>query len=174
MVQPAGYTGLRIEPVIAKSTKPRAPRRSVTDSMPTTAEKLWSAKTRGILEFEPMPPTAVMPVGGVRVVAGPDGGNGRFEVYLKQAKVVARLEAEGFETVGPYRWFLERKPGVATPEQKMLDRALTPEQRAEIKLSRLAALQRKHAAAEARQERKWFPNLLGKMDDGSESEDGGD
>ena len=121
------------------------PRRSVTYSMESPAEQLWSAKTRGILDFEPIEPIKdVMPVGGVGVVAGPSGGNGRFEAYLKQPVVVERLEAEGFEPAGPgapHRWFLVRKPGVATPADKALARSLTPEQRARIEASRQAALE---------------------------------
>ena len=127
----------------------RGKRRSVTDSMESTAEQLWSAKTRGILDFEPIAPIKdVMPVGGVGVVAGPDGGRGRFEAYLKQPAVVERLEAEGFELAGPgapHRWFLVRKPGVATPADKALARSLTPEQRARIEASRQAALEKRQS-----------------------------
>ena len=136
----------------AIAKKPRAPRRSVTATMATTAEQLWSATERGILDFEDVSPMAGMPAGGVGVIAGHNGGKGRFEAYLKQPTVVARLEAEGFEQAGssaPHRWFLVKKPGVSTPAEKALSRSLTPAQRDQIEASRLAALERKHAAEEA-------------------------
>ena len=135
--------------VIRKGKKPRAPRHSLTDSMETTAEQLWSAKTRGVLDFEPIEPIRdAMPVGGVGIIAGPAGGGGSFESYIKNPKVVKRLEAEGFEQAGrgaPHRWFLVIKPGVVTPANKALARSLTPEQRAKIEANRIAALKRKSA-----------------------------
>ena len=53
--------------------RPRAPRKSVTESMDSAAEQLWSAKTRNFLEFDSIAPTNGLPLGGVGVAAGSKG-----------------------------------------------------------------------------------------------------
>ena len=110
--------------------------------METSAERLWSAKTRGYFEFESIAPTNGLPMGAVGVAAG-SKGRAAFFSYLKQPKVIARLEAEGFEWAGPrapHPWYLPLKPGVVSPCEKALCRALTDEQRARIEANRVAAL----------------------------------
>lgn len=96
-------------------------RTSVTDRMETDAEKLWSAFTRGLLKFENVPPIqGAMPNGAIGVAVGPKG-DAAFLSYLKQPKVIARLEAEGFERAGwgaPYPWYLSLEPGVVSPADK--------------------------------------------------------
>ena len=133
-----------------KEKNPRAPKRSITDSMDTPAEKLWSAKERGLLAFEEIGPIpSIMPDGGVGVAPGTQG-DAAFCSYLKQPKVVDRLEAEGFERAGsgaPHPWFLKKAPGVVLPADKALIRSLTDEQRAKIEEKRLAALERKKTLA---------------------------
>jgi len=112
--------------------------------MATSAEQLWSGKTRGFFEFQPIAPTNGLPMGAVGVATG-SKGRAAFFSYLKQPKVIARLEAEGFEWAGPrapHPWYLPLKPGVVSPCEKALCRALTDEQRARIEANRVAALQR--------------------------------
>ena len=126
-----------------KRSRARA-RTSVTDLMETAAEQLWSGKTRGLLEFEWIAPTNGLPMGAIGVAAGPKG-DAAFYSYLKQPKVVARLKAEGFEPAGqgaPHPWYTPWKPGVVSPGEKALCRALSEEQRARIEANRLAALER--------------------------------
>ena len=120
-------------------------RTSATDRMATPAEQLWSGKTRGFFEFEPIAPMEGLPMGAVGVAVGSKGGAAFFS-YLKQPKVIERLEAEGFERAGPgapHPWYLRLEPGVVAPGEKALCRALTGEQRARIEASRLAALERR-------------------------------
>ena len=110
--------------------------------MATSAEQLWSAKTRGLFAFESIAPTNGLPMGAVGLAAG-SKGRAAFFSYLKQPKVIARLEAEGFEWAGPrapHPWYLPLKPGVVSPCEKALCRALTDEQRARIEANRVAAL----------------------------------
>ena len=123
---------------------PRARRTSEAEQMATSAEQLWSAKTRGLFEFQPIPPTNGLSMGAVGLAAG-SGGPGAFFSYLKHKKVVARLEAEGFERAGPgapHPWFLPLAPGVVSPHEKALARELTDGQRAMIDANRAAALNR--------------------------------
>ena len=127
--------------------RPRAPRKSVTESMDSAAEQLWSAKTRDFLEFESIAPTNGLPLGGVGVAAGSQGDDA-FYSYLKQPAVIARLQAEGFERANrgaPHPWFLMIKPGVVSPAKKALCRSLTSTQRARIEANRLVALERRTA-----------------------------
>ena len=112
--------------------------------MATSAEQLWSGKTRGLFAFESMAPTNWLPMGAVGVVTGSEGSAAFFS-YLKQPKVIARLEAEGFEWAGqraPHPWYLPVAPGVVSPHEKALCRALTDGQRAMIDANRAAALNR--------------------------------
>ena len=120
-------------------------RTSATDRMATPAEQLWFAKTRGLFAFELIAPTNGLSMGAVGVAAG-SKGRAAFFSYLKQPKVIARLEAEGFERAGrgaPHPWYLRLEPGIVTPGEKALCRALTGEQRARIEANRLAALERR-------------------------------
>ena len=129
----------------SKRARARASRTSATDLMATPAEQLWSGKTRGFFEFEPIAPMEGLPMGAVGVAVGSKGRAALF-AYLNQPKVVARLEAEGFERAGqgaPHPWYLRREPGVVAPGEKALCRALTGEQRARIEANRLAALERR-------------------------------
>ena len=128
--------------------KPKGVRRrtrSVTDKMETDAEKLWSAFTRGLLKFEKiLPIQGTMPNGAVGVAVGTKG-DATFSSYLKQPKVIARLEAEGFERAGwgaPYPWYLPLEPGVVSPADKAVCRSLTNEQREKTEANRVAALKR--------------------------------
>ena len=108
-------------------------------------EQLWSGKTRGFFDFEPIAPMEGLPMGAVGVAVGSKGRTAFF-AYLKQPKVVARLEGEGFERAGrgaPHPWYLRLAPGVVTPGEKALCRALTGEQRTKIEANRLAALERR-------------------------------
>ena len=126
----------------AGTKRPRARRTSEAEQMATSAEQLWSAKTRGLFEFQPIPPTNGLSMGAVGLAAG-SKGQAAFFSYLKQQKVVARLEAEGFERAGqwaPHRWFLPLAPGVVSPHDKALARALTDGQRAMVEANRIAAL----------------------------------
>lgn len=120
-------------------------RTSVTDRMETDAEKLWSAFTRGLLKFENVTPIqGAMPNGAIGVAVGPKG-DAAFLSYLKQPKVIARLEAEGFERAGwgaPYPWYLPLEPGVVSPADKAVCRSLTNEQRERIEVNHIAALKR--------------------------------
>ena len=119
--------------------------------MATSAEQLWSAKTRGLLEFQPIPPTNGLSMGAVGLAAGTEG-LGAFFSYLKQPTVIARLEAEGFERAGqgaPHPWYLPVAPGVVSPHEKALCRALTDEQRARIEVNRAAALARLSQSCDA-------------------------
>ena len=112
--------------------------------MATSAEQLWFAKTRGLFAFESIAPTNGLPMGAVGVAAGTQG-RAAFFSYIKQPKVIARLEAEGFEWAGPrapHPWYLPLKPGVVSPCEKALCRALTDGQRARIEVNRAAALAR--------------------------------
>jgi hypothetical protein len=107
-------------------------------------ELLWSGKTRGLFEFEPIAPIEGLPMGAIGVAVGSKGGAAFFS-YIKQPKVIARLEAEGFERAGqgaPHPWYLPVAPGVVSPHEKALCRALTDEQRARIEANRAAALAR--------------------------------
>ena len=121
---------------------PRARRTSEAEQMATSAEQLWSAKTRGLFEFQPIPPTNGLSMGAVGLAAGTEG-LGAFFSYLKQPTVIARLEAEGFERAGqgaPHPWYLRLAPGVVSPQDKALARALTDGQRAMVEANRVAAL----------------------------------
>ena len=127
-----------------KRSRARA-RTSVTDLMETAAEQLWSGKTRGFFEFEPIAPMEGLPMGAVGVAVGSKGGAAFFS-YLKQSKVIARLEAEGFERAGrgaPHAWYLRLEPGVVAPGEKALCRNLTCEQRVRIEANRIVALERR-------------------------------
>jgi hypothetical protein len=133
------------QPTGAAIKRSRAPRTSGTDLMASPAEQLWSGQTRGLLEFEPIAPTNGLELGAVGVAVG-SKGRAAFFSYLKQPKVIARLEAEGFERAGPsapHPWYLRLGPGVVAPGEKALCRALTSEQRAKIEASRVAALERR-------------------------------
>ena len=129
-------------PRAAGTKRPRAPRASEAEQMATSAEQLWSAKTRGLFEFQPIPPTNGLSMGAVGLAAGTEG-LGAFFSYLKQPTVIARLEAEGFERAGqgaPHPWYLRLAPGVVSPHDKALARALTDGQRAMVEANRVAAL----------------------------------
>jgi hypothetical protein len=118
-----------------------------TTRMATTAEQLWSGKTRGFFEFEQIVPMEGLPMGAIGLAFG-SRGRAAFFSYLKQPKVITRLEAEGFEQAGrgaPHPWYLRLAPGVITPAEKALCRELTSEQRARIEASRLAAIKRREA-----------------------------
>ena len=52
-----------------------------------------------MLEFERIAPTQGLPMGAVGVAPG-SKIDAAFFSYLKQPKVIARLEAEGFERAG--------------------------------------------------------------------------
>ena len=143
-VLPAAGTTALAEPNRAVK-RARAPRTSVTESMDSAAEQLWSATTRDFLEFDSIAPTNGLPLGGIGVAAG-SKGDAAFYSYLKQPAVIARLHAEGFERANrgaPHPWFLIIKPGVVSPAEKALCRSLTPPQRARIEANRLAALERR-------------------------------
>ena len=112
--------------------------------MASPAEQLWSGKTRGFFEFEPIAPTNRLQPGAVGVAVG-SRGRAAFFSYLKQPKVIfARLEAEGFEQAGPgataHPWYLRLEPGVVEPGEKALCRALTSEH--SVRGSRSAASRR--------------------------------
>ena len=121
--------------------------------MGTTAEQLWSAKTRGYIEFDTIAPMKGLDQGGVGVAAGKKGSAAFFS-YIKQPIVIARLQAEGFELAGgkaPHPWFLVTKPGgVVSPTHKARCRSLTVPERAKIETNRLAALKRRESAYTAR------------------------
>ena len=143
--------GVSTQPATKRS---RASRTSATDRMATPAEQLWSGKTRGFFKFEPIAPTNGLELGAVGVAVG-SKGRAAFFSYLKQPKVIARLEAEGFERAGrgaPHAWYLRLEPGVVAPGEKALCRALTGEQRARIEASRLAALERRRRLCDVRGE----------------------
>ena len=134
--------GVSTQPATKRS---RASRTSATDRMATPAEQLWSGKTRGFFEFEPIAPTNGLELGAVGVAVG-SKGRAAFFSYLKQPKVIARLEAEGFERAGrgaPHAWYLRLEPGVVAPGEKALRGALTGEQRARTEANRLVALERR-------------------------------
>ena len=102
--------GASTKPHLAATKRPREPRMSAADLM-ETAEQLWSAKTRGLLEFEEIAPINGLPMGAIGVAVGQKGA-AAFYSYLKNAKVIARLESEGFETSrGPTRG--RRTPGTS-------------------------------------------------------------
>ena len=140
------YMNAPTRPTGAATKRSRArTRTSVTDLMETAAEQLWSGKTRGLLEFEWIAPTNGLPMGAIGVAAGPKG-DAAFYSYLKQPKVIARLEAEGFERAGqgaPHPWYLRLGPGVVAPGEKALCRNLTCEQRVRIDANRIVALERR-------------------------------
>ena len=143
----AETAALAAEPHRSGTKRPRAPRQSVTESMDSAAEQLWSAKTRDFFEFDSIAPTNGLPLGGVGVAAG-SKGDAAFYSYLKQPAVIARLLAEGFERANrgaPHPWFLMIKPGVVSPAKKALCRSLTSTQRARIEANRLVALERRTA-----------------------------
>ena len=73
--------GVSTQPPRTATKRSRASRTSATDRVATAAEQLWSGKTRGLLEFEPIAPTEGLPMGavGVAVVASP-GSHGAPEV----------------------------------------------------------------------------------------------
>lgn len=109
--------------------------------------KLWSGKTRGYLKFVQIAPMNGLPNGAIGVAEGAKG-RATFYSYIKQPKVVERLESQGFERAGPgapHPWYLRLVPGVATPAEKALCRGLTNEQRARIEANRLAALERRRS-----------------------------
>ena len=139
-----------LQPPGAATKRSRAPRTSDTDRMASPAEQLWS---RGFFEFEPIAPTNRLQPGAVGVAVG-SRGHAAFFSYLKQPKVIARLEAEGFEQAGPgataHPWYLRLEPGVVEPGEKALCRALTSEQRARIEERRIAALERRRRLCDAR------------------------
>ena len=129
-------------PRAAGTKRPRAPRTSEAEQMATSAEQLWSAKTRGLIEFQPIAPTNGLSMGAAGVAAG-SKGSAAFFSYLKHKKVIERLEAEGFERAGPgalHPWYLRLAPGVVSPHEKALARALTDGQRAMVEANRVAAL----------------------------------
>ena len=98
-----------------------------------------------MLEFERISPMEGLPMGAVGVAPG-SKGDAAFFSYLKQSKVIARLESEGFERAGrgaPHPWYLRLEPGVVEPGEKALCRALTSEQRARIEANRVVALERR-------------------------------
>ena len=131
-------------PRAAGTKRPRAPRTSEAEQMATSAEQLWSAKTRGLIEFQPIAPTNGLSMGAAGVAAG-SKGSAAFFSYLKHKKVIERLEAEGFERAGPgalHPWYLRLAPGVVSPHEKALARALTDRQRAMVEANRVAALKR--------------------------------
>ena len=135
----------------AGTKRPRAARTSEAEKMATSAEQLWSGKTRGLFAFESMAPTNWLPMGAVGVVTGSEGSAAFFS-YLKQPKVIARLEAEGFKWAGqgvPHPWYLPFAPGVVSPHEKALCRALTDGQRAMIEANRVAALERRRRPHDA-------------------------
>ena len=145
--------GVSTQPPRAAKKRSRASRTSATDRMATPAEQLWSGKTRGFFEFDPIPPTNGLELGAVGVAVG-SKGRAAFFSYLKQLKVIARLEAEGFEQAGPgataHPWYLRLEPGVVEPGEKALCRGLTSEQRARIEERRIAALERRRRLCDAR------------------------
>ena len=148
----------------AATKRSRAARTSVTDLMETDAEKLWSAKTRGYFEFEKISPINGLPMGAVGVAAG-SKGDAAFYSYLKQSAVIARLQTEGFERAGqgaPHPWYIPWKPGIVSPSEKALCRALTDEQRARIEGNRIAALERGRQRVE-----KDVAALHGELPDGA-------
>ena len=135
-----------------KRSRASASRTSATDPMATPVKQLWSGKTRGFFEFEPIAPMEGFPMGAVGVAVGSKGGAAFFS-YIKQPKVIERLEAEGFERAGrgaPHPWYLRLEPGVVAPGVKALCRALTDEQRARIEANRIAALERRQRLCDAR------------------------
>ena len=114
--------GVSTQPPRAAKKRSRASRTSATDRMATPAEQLWSGKTRGFFKFEPIAPTNGLELGAVGVAVG-SKGRAAFFSYLKQPKVIARLEAEGFERAGrgaPHAWYLRLEPGVVAPDEKAL------------------------------------------------------
>jgi hypothetical protein len=144
-----GTTGTALAEPHRAVKRPRAPRKSVTESMDSAAEQLWSAKTRNFLEFDSIAPTNGLPLGGVGVAAG-SKGDAAFYSYLKQPAVIARLQAEGFERANrgaPHPWFMMIKPGAVcvSPAEKALCRSLTSTQRARIEANRLVAIERRTA-----------------------------
>ena len=125
-------------------TKPKVKRRSVTDTMQTDADKLMSAVERGLIKFEDIAVWPRMPIGGVGVAPG-EKGESAFRAYIKQPAVVERLVSQGFSESGegaPHPWYLIKGPGVVSPEDKVICKSLTPEQREKIEASRVAALNR--------------------------------
>ena len=93
----------RLEKKAAGISKKKKKPSSVTENMSTVAEQLWSAKTRGLIDFEPISATKRffgmydgLPIGGIGLVPGQNGGKGGFESYIKQEKVIKRLQEEGF------------------------------------------------------------------------------
>ena len=105
----------------SKRARARASRTSATDLMATPAEQLWSGKTRGFFEFEPIAPMEGLPMGAVGVAVGSKGRAALF-AYLNQPKVVARLEAEGFERAGQGH----RTPGTSAASLGWSRRARRP------------------------------------------------
>ena len=116
-VLPATGTTALAEPHRAVK-RPRAPRKSVTESMDSAAEQLWSAKTRDFLEFDSIAPTNGLPLGGVGVAAG-SKGDAAFYSYLKQPAVIARLQAEGFERASWGAPHHSAPPGLTTVGAKI-------------------------------------------------------
>ena len=146
--RPTRGAGVSTQPPRAATKRSRT---SAADHMATPAEQLWSGKTRDLLDFERIAPTQGLPMGAVGVAPG-SMGDAAFFSYLKQHKVIARLESEGFEPGPPHAWYLRLAPGVVTPGEKALCRALTGEQRARIEANRLAALERRRRLCDVRGE----------------------
>ena len=129
-------------------------RAGVIDETGNTTELLWCGKTKHeLIDFESIPAANKFFgqhdgffIGSVGLKPGIKGGKGGFQAYIKQPKVIERLEAEGFQQAGPgapHPWFLVLKPGVLSPAEKAILRSsLTPEKRTVIETNRLAALKR--------------------------------
>ena len=79
--------GVSTQPPQAAKKRSRASRTSATDRMATPAEQLWSGKTRGFFEFEPIAPTNGLELGAVGVAVGAKG-RAAFFSYLKRRTVV--------------------------------------------------------------------------------------
>ena len=113
-----------------------------------TAEKLWSASTRGLLKFEDILPIPGMPNGGIGVGPANDSERGKkaFWKYTQQPVVLVRLEAEGFvrsAAGAPHPWHLVKGNGRVSPADKAACRSLTDNQRKRIEEKRVAALKRR-------------------------------
>ena len=118
-------------------------RRSVTDTMDSDAEKLWSASTRGLLKFEDiLPIPGIMPNGGIGVGPGRKGKMALW-AYIKHPAVLARLENENFvrsAAGAPHPWHLVKGNGSVSPADKARCRSLTDKQRERIEANRITAL----------------------------------
>jgi len=126
-------------------TKPKAKRRSVTDTLQSDAEKLMSAVERGLIKFEDIAVMPGMPIGGIGVAPG-EKGESAFWAYIKQPAVVARLVSQGFldsAKGAPHPWYLIKGIKGVSPADKVICESLTPEQREKIEANRISALERK-------------------------------